>query len=65
MPCTADFASATCLTKFHQPQDVDVVSEPSQFYFLSLADLPRRRVPTFEIRTHHVYPIYSLALTIV
>ena len=49
MPFTADFTSARCLIKLHQPQDVDVVSEPSPFYFLSLADLPRRRVPTFDI----------------
>ena len=51
MPYTAGFASARCLTKLHQPQDVDVVSEPSQNrLFPSLADLPRRRVPTFDIR---------------
>ena len=61
MPYTTDFASARCLTKLHQPQDVDVVSQPSQYIFLSLADLPRRRVPTFDIPN---ISLISLALII-
>ena len=57
MPYTAEFASARCLTKLHQPHDVDVVSEPSCSVFSSFLS------PIFRVGVcRHLTHILSISL---